>query len=151
MVVALFLGWIVWKENMYDYYTVGFLYNKGYVDLIRGAVRIQYQDSNVLEYIKKIFGKGSIHDDILRIYDKDIAEKISYYRNLNIAAIPPEEFSNFVRGYFDAHGCVYIRQDKYAQITMTLQQNFVYSVQNILKCVVSYIINHSFPIIARSV
>ena len=117
---------------MYDYYTVGFLYNKGYVDLIRGAVRIQYQDSNVLEYIKKIFGKGSIHDDILRIYDKDIAEKISYYRNLNIAAIPPEEFSNFVRGYFDAHGCVYIRQDKYAQITMTLQQNFVYSVQNIL-------------------
>ena len=117
---------------MYDYYTVGFLYNKGYIDLIRGAVRIQCQDTNVLGHIKKALGKGSIHGDILRIYDKDIAEKASYYRTLDIAAIPPEEFYNFVRGYFGAHGCVYIRQGKYAQVTMTLKQDFVYYIQNIL-------------------
>ena len=117
---------------MYDYYIVGFLYNKGYVDLIRGAVRIQCQDSNILEYIKQVLGKGSIHGNILRIYDKDIADKVSYYRRLDISAIPPEEFCNFVRGYFDAHGCVYVRQDKYAQVTMTLRRDFAYYIQNIL-------------------
>ena len=117
---------------MHDYYTVGFLYNKGYIDLMRGGFRIQCQDTNVLEYIKKILGKGSIHANILRIYDKGIVDRIAYYRRTDIATIPPEEFSNFVRGYFDAHGCVYIRQNKYVQITMTLQQNVVYSVQNIL-------------------
>ncbi|SVD55169.1 uncharacterized protein METZ01_LOCUS408023 [marine metagenome] len=115
-----------------DYYTIGFLYNKGYVDLPRGAVRIQCQDANILKNIKKTMGKGSIHGDILRIYDKVIAEKISYYRSLDVAAIPPKELYNFVRGYFDAHGCVYIRQNKYAQVTMTLQRNVVYYIQNIL-------------------
>jgi hypothetical protein len=117
---------------MHDYYTIGFLYNKGYVDLLRGAVRIQCQDTNILKRIKKTLGKGSIHGDILRIYDKDIAEKISYYRGLHVATIPSDQLSHFIRGYFDAHGCVYIRQGKYAQVTMTLKQDVVYSIQNIL-------------------
>lgn len=116
-----------------DYYVIGFLHSRGYVNEDSGEIRLQCEDRSILERVLSALDvKGSISSGILRVYSRTAALTVSSYRSVELSDIPSESLSDFIRGYFDGRSNVYIRKNKYPQITITGSLVFMYKLQDVL-------------------
>jgi len=110
-------------------YFIGFLHNKGYVNVDRMEFRIQCQDKGVLEQLNIFLGgNGTVRGDILRTYGEEGVLKALYYKEIELDGLS----AGFIRGYFDANGGVYVRGNKYLQVTITADKEMAYALQDAL-------------------
>ena len=87
---------------------------------IRYEIRIYDEDQTFLENLRKIYGGNIGHNGdsyMLSIYNKEMTEKLTFYLNPPINDL--EGMRAWIAGFFDAEGCVCLRQDKIDEVIIT--------------------------------
>lgn len=118
---------------MLDYYALGFIYNKGHLNISTGEFRVQSKDEAPLKILKRCLEGGSISGHyVYRLYSVEKARYIGNNKIKELCFVPEACRPSFVLGYFDAHGCVYKRDSKYLQVCITGPPRLMYNMQDLL-------------------